>query len=224
MDASKGLTKSSFADKIHGMISSKFVGVDLDKLEYPDWRIRWILLLHNIETILGNEREGERFPFDKFKREKWDVEHIHAVGDKLETEQEQREFIESAHPFVERGSKLIEEIEASLQKVGEGSLKELVKKVLEYFSAGERYESEDELSNLALLNSTINQSFKDAVFPAKRKVILEQDRLGSFIPVCTRNVFSKYYSPDIRQFSFWGNQERKDYLSNIEEVLKHYIN
>ncbi|GHV01056.1 hypothetical protein AGMMS49521_0410 [Campylobacterota bacterium] len=49
---------------------------DLADLEY-DKKNRPILLLHNIATLVNY-----RFPFDIYKKEEWDIEHIHATEDK----------------------------------------------------------------------------------------------------------------------------------------------
>ena len=48
----------------------------------------------------------------------------------------------------------------------------------------------------------------------KRAAILEHDRRGSYIPVCTRNVFLKYYTDaEGQQIHFWGQHDREDYLA-----------
>ena len=48
----------------------------------------------------------------------------------------------------------------------------------------------------------------------KRRSVLNRDRLGSYIPVCTRNVFLKYYTDaEEHQMLFWGQHDREHYLA-----------
>jgi len=44
------------------------------------------------------------------------------------------------------------------------------------------------------LDAETNRSYKNAVFPVKRREILNRDRDGTFVPLCTKNVFLKCYS------------------------------
>ena len=62
------------------MKNNKFLEKDdIDELEYGSEYVRKVLLLFNVECC----RKGEnlRFPFDKYKKEKWDVEHIDSQND-----------------------------------------------------------------------------------------------------------------------------------------------
>ncbi len=34
---------------------------------------------------------------------------------------------------------------------------------------------------------------------------------GAYIPVCTKNVFLKFYSSNPNNVYFWTNEDRKDY-------------
>ena len=51
------------------------------------------------------------------------------------------------------------------------------------------------------------------------------DKMGKFIPLCTRRVFLKYYNdkPSTQQYYFWGKEDRKNYLHEIKTVLKQYL-
>lgn len=59
--------------------------LDLDCLSYdiPGDRpyIRRLLLLFNIATLVCKSEKQYRFPFDLYKKERWDIEHIHATAD-----------------------------------------------------------------------------------------------------------------------------------------------
>lgn len=83
--------------------------------------------------------------------------------------------------------------------------------------------SEEELhrlSNLALLPRWQNSALNNSVFSVKRDKIIEMDKAGAFIPLCTRNVFLKYYSASQdTQLAFWSATDRDSYLKEIKEVL-----
>lgn len=72
------------------------------------------------------------------------------------------------------------------------------------------------VSNLALLASGHNSALSNAVFEVKRRRILELDRRGAYIPICTRQVFLKYYTDaDAQQVHFWSTQDREAYLAAL---------
>ena len=79
------------------------------------------------------------------------------------------------------------------------------------------------IENLALLSSRINSSLKNNIFPIKRDIIIQKDKDGEFIPICTKNVFLKYYSKDVSKLYFWKDKDRKEYLVEIKNVLKKFI-
>ena len=79
------------------------------------------------------------------------------------------------------------------------------------------------IDNLALLVRKDNSSVSNNFFDVKRCMIIEKDRQGEFIPVCTRNVFLKYYSSDPSQIHYWSDSDRKDYLNAIKSVLAPYL-
>ncbi len=79
------------------------------------------------------------------------------------------------------------------------------------------------ISNLALLNYTINRSYGDAFFPVKRSFIKENDMTGVFVPIATKNVFMKYYSKKIDNMMYWTQDDATDYLSAIKNTLSEYL-
>ena len=79
------------------------------------------------------------------------------------------------------------------------------------------------IDNLALLDVNANSSIGNNFFDVKRTKIIEKDRNGEFIPVCTRNVFLKYYSTDPSQIRYWSETDRNDYLNAIKATLAPYI-
>ncbi|MGL6021833.1 MAG: hypothetical protein ACRC0A_01820, partial [Chitinophagaceae bacterium] len=64
---------------------------------------------------------------------------------------------------------------------------------------------------------------RNAFFPIKRKRIITNDMKGLFIPICTKNLFLKYYSKQVKDVMYWQQKDAEDYLETIKEVLKDYL-
>jgi hypothetical protein len=80
-------------------------------------------------------------------------------------------------------------------------------------------EADHTIANLVLLDSATNRSYKNAVFAVKRHRILTLDRDGVFVPLCTRNVFLKCYSPRVDHVMFWTQDDRDGYRQAIIDTL-----
>lgn len=222
--------KTQFRKELDANIDKKIQCNDLEVLEYGknNSLIRNILLLHNIKTLLASKNESSRFPFDKYKEENWDIEHIHAVATEMPKNKQHRidwlsdskvfisdnkELMSEIIYFIENYDKLIESNSESFDKVATD--------ILEYFSKKSNVETDiNDLSNLVLLDSGTNRSYKNAIFPVKRKSIIEKEKTGTFIPICTRNVFLKYYTQNVSQMTFWDSADRKEYFSNLRNVIQ----
>lgn len=224
IEKSQSESKTEFIEFVDGKINGKFTNVQLAKIEYGNGIIRLILLLHNIQTMLKNTKENSRFPFNRYKKEKWDIEHIHAkaseakVKDELE---EQRNWLienfekdESVHNNYDLNKRIKSLIDKELEKKDEN-----FQEIIEYVLG----EEDDFLRNLCLLDRGTNRSYKNDAFKKKRKKIIEQEKFGTFIPICTRNVFMKYYSNELKQLGHWSETDRTAYFENIKEVLKPYL-
>ena len=59
-------------------------------------------------------------------------------------------------------------------------------------------------------------------FPERKKII-ERELAGTFIPICTRNIFMKYYSIDVGDLKIWNEMDRDSYLNNIQEVINIFL-
>ena len=80
------------------------------------------------------------------------------------------------------------------------------------------------IRNMALLSNSDNSSLSNSVFEVKRQMILALDRQGSYVPVCTRNVFLKYYSgAEAQQPHFWSEADKDSYLKEIRSKLHLYL-
>ena len=76
------LKKDEFLEKIEGKVCDCMNGIDIEELSFPNNDIRKVLLLFNVLSVIENERSDIKFPFDKYKKESWDKEHIASQTDK----------------------------------------------------------------------------------------------------------------------------------------------
>ena len=154
------------------------------------------------------------------KKNHWDIEHITSVTDNPPDIKDQKQWLEDTKKFIEKDNVL----QAINDFNDPNQFEELFKKVVKYFNKDIQDTDIDDLANLALLDSTTNRGYKNAVFPVKRKTIIEREKSGTFIPLCTKNVFLKYFSDYPPKISFWTQDDREKYLEDIEKVLKSYLN
>lgn len=130
-------------------------------------KIRRLLLLFNVATLVCKSEKQYRFPFDIYKIEKWDIEHIHTTADETD-------------------------------------------------------DADDSLWNLTLLDQSTNRSREYACveFKEKRKIILERESKGMFVPLCTKNIFLKAYSSNLDDMDVWSGDDKKDYIAEMDKILK----
>ncbi len=208
--------------------------------------IKKILLLFNILTFLKKDDiskiednyknkidniEKNRFSFGCFKNEQWDIEHIHAKNDEKDSRKENLELLKEA--INEEDKSKLDQIQKEIianhddkkENIESLVFNEFYEKVL-LNNAGENEDKEmsddyemNTLRNLTLLDSKTNREYKDNVFIIKRHILLEKDKNRFFIPICTRNVFLKYYSKNIRQIAYWSETDGNDYLNEIIKTI-----
>jgi hypothetical protein len=236
-----GTTKTDFKNYLNEAIS-KEVSCQLDELSYGDKakEIKKVLLLFNIQTLLATQDADFRFSFDRYKEENWDIEHIRSQTDKDVTGKNRKLWLEdvleyftnSRHPvtekdisnisdkdqrdFINRISNLLRE-----SNIDDTNFKALYDQVSHYFN-GDSGVDLDGIGNLALLDAETNRSYKNALFPVKRKRIIENDKNGKFVPICTKNVFLKFYSKKFSDAMYWKDSDAADYLSEMGRMLKKY--
>ena len=204
-----------------------------------------LLLLFNIESTRLHGEESQWFPFDKYKSNKWSLEHIHAQqSEGMKTVAVWKEWLrrhqESLNDVgqiqVEAGritANELDEIKTQITDMlsdnypteGYGEeFNKMRKKVENIFSESMSVEYLHSISNLALLNTQDNAALNNSTFEVKRNQIVEMIKKGKFIPYCTQMVFLKYYTPSsANQVHFWGQSDRDSYVKAINDVLKDYI-
>ena len=217
--AFKEALKAEFA-KIIGSF-----GNNLENVYYNSGKERKALLLFNIISILQSEEKAYRFPFNKFKTMNWDIEHIHAIATDTNNKDVQKAWLSENKEYI--SETLREEIEdiLSLKEIEEEKLSSLVEKVTNELSEkGFDNENINEISNLTLLDSGTNRSYKNIIFPLKRMRIIEEDKKGTFIPLCTKNIFQKYYTSDASDLSIWSKEDKENYRQSIITTFNTFVN
>jgi len=195
----KSPNKDIFKEEIVHSISRK-IGInnasDLSSLVYNDGRVRSVLLLHNILTIVNQNKTLEenskyklpvfyKFAFHLFKQEDWDVEHIDSnTENQLEDAKSQKEWLKTTvvGGVLNSNNQLKNDIKKFINlKVNENgpNFKELHDKIIaleidEYDKLDD--EEKDKIWNLALLDASTNRSYGNSIFSSKRRAIIGKDQ------------------------------------------------
>lgn len=202
--------------------------------------IRSALLLFNIATLLQNSKSAMRFPFDSFKAESWDLEHIKSVKSEMPARRDtQKAWVQTVVNFWEGGGGSTEgdEQRAAITKkmqdylatetmsidIATEKFEDIYNDVLDYFGEAEVTEVDNGLQNLTLLDAGTNRSYKNAVFPIKRNHVRQLDKTATFVPICTTNVFLKYYSRNVDRMLFWTDADREEYFAAIVDTLTDFF-
>ena len=174
--------------------------------------------------MLNNKNDNSYFPFDIFKGEKWDIEHITSITDAIPSKKE--EWLDDAKVFIDittAKGKELKKIADNFDCNDEEEFEELFTNIVAHFNFYLKDSDINDISNLTLLDSETNRGYKNAVFPLKRKTIIDREKKGTFIPICTKNVFLKYFSAYPPKISFWTQEDRENYYEDLEVVLSNYI-
>ena len=224
---------------------NKYIKKDaIDEFEYKSEYVARVLLLFNVECC----RKGQniRFAFDKYKKGNWDVEHVDSQNDATLQEYEDRmrwlknvlfvlglEHTDRSKELTEKCNGLIDRFDKN-RRVNVKEYNDFYLEINKFYSSesGENdaevdltTKKKDYLSNLTLLDSATNREYKDAPFAYKRYCIVKYDRMGDrFIPLCTRNLFLKYYTDSNKDSSYldmmrWNSSDREGYMKAMHEVV-----
>lgn len=213
-------TKSGFKDSLKEKI--KIDTANIGELNYIDNRkeLENILLLFNIATIINSKGSYTRFSFNEYNGKKWSLEHIHAQNDKgLKDKKVQDEWLENSKKYIYE-SDLQEKIDIFIKGNENNHFDELQMEILNKFGDVVNMHG---IENLALLAAENNSSLCNGPFIEKRKKIIEMDKNGEFIPICTKNVFLKYYTKNLSNVYFWSKQDQEDYKGSIIETLENFL-
>lgn len=208
----------------------------LADLTYTSGKSSDVLLLMNVETIRRMTDSSERYSFKAHAAGAWSLEHIHAQSAEVLNKAEQWVAWLSFHraalqdlPDLDEAYRadLTTRIDDALSReVTSVVFNDLGSELTAVFSAGDEGTEGDlhAISNLALIDSGDNSALSNSVFEVKRRLIIQRDKAGSYIPVCTRNVFLKYYTHlAAQQLHFWSRADREDYFSEMAKVIGVYL-
>ncbi len=223
---SSSLSKNEFGQYLDVLIVACMKDVVLEDLQYPDKiEVRKTLLLYNILTMLNSPEDNSYFPFNLFKNQSWDIEHITSIKDTV-PDKNRDHWLNDAKVFIEvshiDGKKLFARSE-KCDVNNEEEFKSLFEDIVSHFNSDLGEDAINDISNLTLLDSETNRGYKNAVFPLKRKTIINRDKSGVFIPICTKNVFLKYFSEYPPKISFWTDEDRENYETDLISVLNKYL-
>ena len=236
----KDETKSAFKKSLDKDIKNSIkIGKNYADLSYEKTedqkKIKKLLLLFNIESVRKSGEHSQWFPFDKYKNGKdgsviWSLEHIHAQqSEGLSTQKMWQEWLKLHIPSIKsisHDSELIKRMgdASSNDSLSRQDFDSLQQEVVGLLSEKGHSEYLHSIANLALLSSGANAALSNSTFDVKRTEIIKMDKKGAFIPFCTRMVFLKYYtSSDKNQLHFWGEEDRKEYVAEMNRILKDYL-
>ena len=217
-------SKPQFIEKLKTKIKSHFGEVNFNEIGYDDnkEKAKNVLLLFNVIVTMNGG--FVKFSFDRISS--WSLEHIHAQqSEEITKEIDKRQLLEEQKQdsFICKHEGLLDEITALLaqSEIDQIRFTILQQKIFDLSSdAGSTIHS---IKNLTLLTPSDNSSLNNAPFHRKRDKIKELDEKGSFIPICTKNVFLKYYSKNVEQNFKWDKKDMDAYLAEMKTILKNYL-
>ena len=229
----KSLVKgNSTKEDLANFISGLSYGSDNNK-------IKSVLLVYNLAVLEVEEKTDVRFAFDKFKEKNaWDIEHINAVADGRPADEADIETNEcliwlqnslnlpdldkitydNNRPIQE----LIEEVinnKLYLYKNNNTKFVKVYETIVNYFND---LVTPNNIGNLTLLDAITNRSYKNDVFPLKRKKIIERCCSEAYIPLGTKKVFLKAYL-EANNLLKWTQDDFDNYVDDIIDKIAIYL-
>jgi hypothetical protein len=249
VEQASALAKSAFQAHLITLIRARVSRRPVESLRFSNRQdkrqLQNILLLFSVEILRQNIDASYRFPFHHYKgngdrSRLWSLEHIHAQQDPgFTTTEKFHVWLRDVRPFVAEAilqpapqveeakestlapTQVIAAIEAALgnPELDKDEFEQVQEKIFALFGEPEL----DDITNLALLAAGDNSALSNGPFPQKRAKITDLERRGSFIPIATRNVFLKYYTPNAGHLSYWTETDRQAYLEAIRTTLAAYL-
>ncbi len=222
-----------------------------------------LLLLHNIQTLIIQNRNAQKhyklgvfskFPFHLYNRVKWEVEHIDSnTTNELTDKKSREEYLFNLYALLKERPdheeirvKLNQFVLSENAKEQNQLFAELQKTMQQKLQCGGAAEEKNAIQNYALLDESTNSSYGNALFPLKRKMLIERDRglalpgyvweegdlkeipapgkAGiAFVPPCTMAAFLKKYSGHNANPNLWAEADASAYLDDLCEKLTDFI-
>ena len=205
-------------------------------------QLRQTLLLFNIVSLLNNPDSNARFQFEKFKLDDWDIEHIRSISSEIpDSINKQKQWLQQVIDYTSedntldaysnftidnfKETQLIKKQAYHLHSTSftKGQFEDIYDRVISLYDPNNNDEVDNSIGNLTLLDSSTNRSYKNAIFPIKRKRIIKLDKEATYVPLCTRNVFLKYYSTNVDKMLYWEASDSNDYQSAILDTMTKFF-
>ena len=185
-----------------------------------------------------------KFPFHLYKIESWDVEHINSNTTNEEDDiMTQKQWLLNVYLSADKEMKT--KIHDFFEQVKEEQRNKLFHEIKNHFPQTDDWtpEEKNRIWNYTLLDSSTNRSYGNALFSGKRQVIIGKDKgikisipkmtkdgrlqfireekaESSFVPLCTKQVFMKYYSPIMSDANYWTKKiDAEGYVNDIKECI-----
>ncbi len=203
--------------------------------EYPHRpELRKILLLLNVDLLSQQLRKIKtedsddeiisdanvfKFPYDLYKSQNWDIEHIDsATTNDLTDKDAQEAWVTNA--IKDSGMQITDSIKGKMER---GEWKDLIGLIQEHEE--EDMENKNFIGNLTLLDSGTNREYKNDLFCQKRTKIIERVKNGRYILTCTQYVFMKFFDDAnvTESRTKWTREDQKKYHQFILDQLERFI-
>ena len=181
------------------------------QMRYGAPRLKDLLLLCNVLECNNNK---ERLRFDIL--DSYDIEHIDSrTPNDLSSKDARSEWLKSVYDEYE-------DLRDGLSREDFCSQEDIEKLICKVANRNKEnvINDGDGLGNLVLLNCSINRSYKNAVFPAKRKKIRETLEKGTqYILPCTAKTFMKFYTEDASCMDSWLKVDYEGYQKAMISLI-----
>lgn len=221
----------------------------LETINYNSCKDNVIRVLEAFNVYLSMEDKHEsRFDFDKFKHYNvTSVEHIHPqyldmynlsfeqvkswFNGHKEANIDKEDFKEAC----ENLQQIIEQIDKEKNKEIEfkklfgnnSEISNYIKIIDEEFNelAGMNEDIMHSIQNLALVDKDTNTSISNNILYKKRELLYSREQNNqTYVPIGTYAAFNKRFSKEIKDLSFWTNDDRKAYFEKIAEAYNYFTN
>lgn len=200
---------------------------------------------NNLDNVKYQIGIFHKFPFHLYKIESWDVEHINSNTTNEEDDiMTQKQWL--LNVYLSADKELKTKIHDFFEQVNEERRNKLFHEIKKHFPQTDDWtpEEKNRIWNYTLLDSSTNRSYGNALFSGKRQVIIGKDKgikisipkmtkdgrlqfireekaESSFVPICTKQVFMKYYSPIMSDANYWTKKiDAEGYENDIKECIK----
>lgn len=182
-----------------------------------------MLVLFNIVYLLKDKGSKRYFEFNRFQLEQWSLEHIYAQNSKSIKEDIKNKNNENIIAWLKEVSEYCRELKPKIDKLitKKNSYNEKIfDEIDNYFKDKD---SLNGIGNLCLLDKQSNIRIGNMIFSNKRKEIEQLGQQGKLIPICTKLVFEKFFSNDIKNKDYFLKEDREDYIESIVKKLQTFF-